>query len=207
MEDALRTLVLLALAAAGLTAAAAGLAWWFETPRRMRRTLKRVLKGVPEAEAIDPAQGRAAGLDFQAESVAVLWDKGASGLVYSFQELVGAELIVDGHVAARVSRDEPRRPLDAVDANAEQVALRLMFADPRYPEFELDLWGEQSTFSARGATATDAVKAGRKWLAHVDMVVKLPRPKPAAAVPVRELPPEDDFDEDDDEEQEEAKLL
>lgn len=207
MAEAVRSLILLALAAAALTAAAALAAWWFETSRRLRRILKRVLKARPEAEAVDPGQGRAAGLDFEGRSIAVLWDKGGSGLVYSFDELDGAELIVDGHVAARVARGEPRRPLDAMGRNAELVALRLIFADARFPEFELDLWGDQSAYRAKGETPADAVRQGRRWLAHVDAVFRTggtrarpeepqspPPPPPPVARPAakEDRPPWDD---------------
>lgn len=196
MEEALRTLVLLALAAVGLTAAAAALAWWFETSRRLRRTLKRVLKAVPEVEALDPADGRAAGLDFEGRALAVLWDRGGSGLVYGFDEVDGAELIVDGHVEARVARGEPRRPLEGTGRDAEHVALRLIFGDARFPEFELELWGARSAMRSGGQTASDAVRLGRRWLAHIDAVLKQPKPKPQTPPPppppALELEPESD---------------
>jgi hypothetical protein len=194
VEEALRTLVLLALAAAGLTAAAAGLSWWFETSRSLRRTLKRVLKAAPEVEALDPGEGRAAGLDFEGRAIAVLWDRGGSGLVYSFEEVDGAELIVDGHVQARVARGEPRRPLEAIGRDAEHVALRLIFADARFPEFELELWGEASRRAA-GQSAPDAVRLGRRWLAHIDAVIRQPKPRAAPPPPPAELdlrPPPDE---------------
>jgi hypothetical protein len=171
VEEALRTLLLIALAGGALTSAAMGLAWWFETTRRLRRTLRRVLRSVPEAEAVDPGAGRAAGLNLQAGGLAVLWDRGASGLVYGLEELDGAELIVDGQVVARVLRDEPRKPLDAVDRNAEAVSLRLLFFDPQFPEFELELWGSQSA-ARTGEKPADAVRRGRKWLAHVEAVLR-----------------------------------
>ena len=171
MEE-LRILVLLALAATAVTGAAAGAAWWFAPGRRLRRILKGLLKRTPEAEAIDAGQGRAAGLDLQSGAVAVLWDKGGSGLVYALDELEGAELIVDGHVAARVSRDGDRRALDALPRDAEQVTLRLIFADARWPEFELELWGPDSVARAGDLTAADAIRLGRRWLAHVDAVLK-----------------------------------
>jgi len=145
----------------------------------MRRVLRKVLRRAPEAEALDVSQGRAAGLDLQTGSVAVLWDRGGSGLVYALDELEGAELIVDGHVAARVSRSGDRRALDAVAADAEQVTLRLIFADARWPEFELELWGPDSVARTRDLTPADAVKLGRRWLAHVDAVL---RRKPETAV-------------------------
>jgi len=164
----------MALAAGVLTGGAAGAAWWFEDARRLRRALKRVLKLRPEVEAVDPFSGRAAGLDFETEAVAVLWDRGGSGLVYRLDELDGAELIVDGAVAARVRRGEARRALDALSPNAERVTLRLIFADPRWPEFELDLWEPRSVARPRAGTPEDAVKAGRKWLTHVEAVFRRP---------------------------------
>lgn len=174
MEQAVRTLLLLALAAAAMTGAAAGAAWWFEQGRRLRRILKKVLRRAPEAEAIDIAEGRAAGLDLESGSVAVLWDKGGSGLVYALDELEGAELIVDGQVAARSGRGGERRALDALPRDAEQVTLRLVFADARWPEFELELWGPTSVSRDREQSAADAIKLGRRWLAHVDAVLRRP---------------------------------
>lgn len=172
--EGLRTLLLLAFAAMAVTGLAAGGAWWFELGRRMRRILRKVLRRAPEAEALDVSQGRAAGLDLQTGSIAVLWDKGGSGLVYALDELEGAELIVDGHVAARVSRGGERRALDAVASDAEQVTLRLIFADARWPEFELELWGPDSVSRTRDLSPADAVKLGRRWLAHVDAVLRRP---------------------------------
>ncbi|HYF22976.1 MAG TPA: hypothetical protein VD929_06225 [Caulobacteraceae bacterium] len=172
----------MALAAAALTGGAAAAAWWFEEARRLSRAMKRVLKRRPEVEAVDPFSGRAAGLDFDGEAAAVLWDKGGAGLVYRFDELDGAELIVDGAVAARVRRGEQRRALDALSPNAGRVTLRLLFADPRWPEFELDLWEPRSVARPRAGTPEEAVKAGRKWLTHVEAVFRRPS---------REAAPED----------------
>jgi len=170
--ESLRTLLLLAFAAAAVTGAAAGAAWWFEMGRRLRRILKKVLRRTPEAEAIDANQGRAAGLDLQTGSVAVLWDKGGSGLVYALDELEGAELIVDGQVSARVGRTGDRRALDALNPDAEQVTLRLIFADARWPEFELELWGPDSVARSGDFSPAEAMKLGRRWLAHVDAVLR-----------------------------------
>ncbi|KAK0330099.1 hypothetical protein LTR94_034171, partial [Friedmanniomyces endolithicus] len=70
----------------------------------------------------------------------VLWASGAHGLAYAFDEVEGGEIIVDGHVVARVRRGEARKSLDVLAPDAEQVVLRLMFDDARQPEFELALW-------------------------------------------------------------------
>ena len=121
MAEALRVILLVALAAAALTTAALVLAWWMEPVRRMRRALLKSLGAIPEAEALSPAEGRAAGLDFDGAQISVLWNRGASGLVYDFEEIDGGEIIVDGHVVARVRRGETRKSLDILAPDAEQV--------------------------------------------------------------------------------------
>ncbi|WP_373852827.1 hypothetical protein [Brevundimonas abyssalis] len=100
----------------------------------------------------------------------MLWDRGANGLVYDFDEIDGAEMIVDGHVLARVRRGEARRALDVMAPDAGQVVLRLMFADPRHPEFELDLWNV-STGASTGSPP-EALRLGRRWLSHVEALMK-----------------------------------
>ena len=174
MSEVLRTILILVLAGVALTTLAMFVSWWLEPARRLRRALRRVLQGVPECEAIDIADGRAAGLDFESESLAVLWRTGSTGLVYAFNEIEGAELIVDGKVLARARRDEPRRLLDVFGPNAERVTLRLVFTDHRFPEFELELFGPRSLMSDVG----EGVRLGRRWLSHVEAVLKRPRPRP-----------------------------
>ncbi len=159
-----------------MTALAALLGWWFEASRRLKRIVREVVGVKPDILAIDPAEGRAAALSVDARGIAAVWDRGSHALLYGFDELEGAELIIDGHVEARVARGEPKRPLEAPGKDAEQVTLRLMFADARFPEFELDLWGPQSAYRTRGVSPSDAVRAGRRWLAHADAVVRRPRP-------------------------------
>jgi hypothetical protein len=180
VTELLRTILQLAVAGAALTVLAMAVGWWFETARRLKRNLRQVLGGAPDAIAVDPSDGRAAGIRFDARQLAVLWDRGASGLVYAFEEIDGAELIVDGHVAARVARGEARRPLDAVDGDADHVTLRLIFADARFPEFELDLWGVGSSHRPDSDSPADAVRSGRRWLSHVDAVIKRSKAKAKA---------------------------
>ena len=64
MGEALRTLMLLALAAGALTTAGFGASWWWETRRRLRRAMKRSLGGPADAEATAAPQGRAVGMRF-----------------------------------------------------------------------------------------------------------------------------------------------
>jgi len=170
MTEALRVILLIALAAAALTTAALTLNWWMEPERRLRRAMLKSLGALPEVEAISASEGRGAGLDFDGGQVAVLWDHGAHGLVYAFDEVEGGELIVDGHVVARVRRGEARKTLDVMAPDAELVTLRLLFADARYPEFELALWNAMSP--GHTGSPPEAMRLGRRWLSHLDAMLK-----------------------------------
>src|SRR5690606_4155922 len=166
----LRMVLLVALAAAGLTTGALLLAWWMEPVRRMKRVLLSSLGAVPDAEALSPAEGRAAGLDFDGAQIAVLWKRGGAGLVYAFEEIEGGEVIVDGHVVARVRRGETRKSLDVMAPDAEQVVLRLLFDDARHPEFELALW--DVALPAQTGSPGEALRLGRRWLSHLDALLR-----------------------------------
>ncbi|WP_420470768.1 hypothetical protein [Brevundimonas sp. FT23042] len=170
MGEAFRVILLVALAAAALTTGALILVWWMEPTRRMRRTLLKSLGVAPEAEALSPAEGRAAGLDFDGGQIAVLWNRGGSGLVYAFEEIEGGEIIVDGHVVARVRRGETRKSLDILAPEAEHVVLRLMFADARHPEFELALW--DAAQPVQTGSPGEALRLGRRWLSHLEALLK-----------------------------------
>jgi hypothetical protein len=170
VAEALRLILLAGLAAAALTTAALLLSWWMEPVRRMKRALLRSLGTAPEAEALSPAEGRAAGLDYEGAQIAVLWKRGANGLVYAFDEIEGGEVIVDGHVVARVRRGEPRKSLDILAPDAEQVVLRLLFADARHPEFELALW--DSTLPVQTGSPGEALRLGRRWLSHLEALLR-----------------------------------
>ena len=52
MNEALRVILLVALAAAALTTGALALSWWMEAERRLRRAMLKTLGAVPEAEAV-----------------------------------------------------------------------------------------------------------------------------------------------------------
>ena len=170
MAEAFRVILLIALAAAALTTGALTLNWWMEPERRLRRALLKSLGAAPEAEAMSPAEGRAAGLDFDGGQIAVLWNRGAMGLVYGFDEVTGGEIIVDGHVLSRIRRGEPRKALDVMAPDAEHVVLRLMFSDARHPEFELALWNATSP-TPTGSPA-EALRLGRRWLSHLEALLK-----------------------------------
>ena len=120
MTEIFRTLLLIVLAGTAVTFVAIFASWWFEGTRRLQRALKRVLGGPPQGEALSPAQGRAVGLNFDTESLAILWNTGASGLVYGFHEIEGAELRVlpgQGHL---LHYGVPEQVVAAIDELAPQ---------------------------------------------------------------------------------------
>jgi hypothetical protein len=188
-------LLILGLAGAALTALGAGARRWFDEKRRFGRLVRRSLGGEPDGMIIARGRGAAAGFRLASAQMVVMRDGGADALLYPLRALVGAELIVDDQVAARVARDEPRRSLDQIAGAAEGVTLRLVFDDARHPDFELDLWDSQER---RGAPAA-AIREARGWLARVEAIL---RRAPAAAVrpplSAREFENDDLDDGDDD---------
>ena len=96
---------------------------------------------------------------------------------------MGAELLIDGRVVARAFRDEPRRPLDQVVSSASQVTLRLIFDDPRNPDFELDLWLAGDEARREAASPAAAIQEANRWLARSEAVLRRP-PAPIPPAPV-----------------------
>lgn len=180
MDHVARILLYFLFAGIALTLIASGLMWWFEATRRLQRALTTSLGKPADAIVYDLSSTKAAGLDFTAGDLAILWNSGTAGLVYAFDEIEGAELIVDERVVARAQRGEPRRVLNETHAQASRVTLRLMFDDVETPEFELNLFGDVSHNPVHAKTAAEAVRLGRKWLSHIDAVIKR---MPAAASP------------------------
>ncbi len=204
MAHAARILLYFFFAGIGLTLIASGLMWWFEATRRMTRAITSSLGKAPDAIVYDVGGKKAAGLDFTAGDLAVMWNTGGQGLVFAFDEIDGAELIVDERVVARAQKGEARRVLNETHTQASRVTLRLMFEDVQTPEFEVALFGDVSHNPVHPKTAADAVRLGRKWLSHVDAVIKrmpatqteTPYPKaerseetPPAKVSTRAAPP------------------
>jgi hypothetical protein len=185
MNEFVRLLLLLALAGTVVTFLGSAAIWFMDEERRMRRALRRVLKGTPEAAIFARGRGRAAGFNFATGQAVVAWDVGAWCLIYRIDELMGAELIVDGQVVGRAFRGEVRRAVDQVRGAAEQVTLRLIFDDPRHPDFGLDLWLPGDDLRRVPVTSAKAVQEANRWLARAEAILR----RPAAHAARHEPPP------------------
>jgi HAMP domain-containing protein len=171
MDQAVRALVLLLVAGVAITGLAAAVVWWMEPSRRIGRLLSRLLEGALDAVVTAPARGQGAGIRFDARRIAVVQNFTDGGLVFELHELVGAELIFDGQVAARAFRGESRRPLDRIDPEVGRVILRLVFDDVRDPDFDLELWNADDPYR-QGWDGPAAVQAARRFFARVEALVR-----------------------------------
>ncbi|WP_374533166.1 hypothetical protein [Phenylobacterium sp.] len=196
MNEWPRLLLMLALAGLAVTLLGSLAAWLLNEERRVRRNLKRVLRGPPEAMILARGRGRAAGFNFSTGLAAVAWDAGGWMLVYRLDELMGAELIVDGQVLARAYRGEPRRALDQTVEHAARVTLRLIFDDPHYPDFDLDLWLAGDETRRNASSPTEAMQEANRWLARAEVVLRRPQAPRAPADAASSPPQQPDEDED-----------
>ncbi|MGZ3273067.1 MAG: hypothetical protein ACXU82_09145 [Caulobacteraceae bacterium] len=202
MNDALRLVLLLLIAALALTAVGALIARSLDPARRLTRYLRMALGAEPEGVMMDRGGGKAMAFNLEAGKIAVLWDKGRKGLVYSLSQLIGAEMMVDHIVLARCFRDRPPMPLDEIPISAHRGVMRVVFDNPRDPEYELEIWPAMNGRGHEHRSPADAVQAGRKWLTRLEAILRRPAPRtltrPAAA-PAAILPDEDEpppWDED-----------
>jgi hypothetical protein len=198
MADLWQLLLALALGAAAFTLLGVAVIWSMDEKRRIRRGLKRVLGAPPHSLLIAPGRGRAVGCNFSTNHLAVCWDAGAWCLVFRMDELMGAELVVDGRVEARMHRGEERRALDRLSGGERQVRLRLIFADPRHPDFNLDLWLEADAHRRRRGSPAEWLQEANRWMALVEALLRRPvaRRAAAAAEPPRQEPLPFDLAED-----------
>ena len=184
MNEWPRLFLLLALAGVVVTLLGSAAAWLMDEERRIRRALKRVLKGPAEAVIIARGRGRGAGFNTSTGLMGVAWDAGAWLLIYRLDELMGAEVIVDGQVVARAYRGEPRRALDQPLEHAARVTLRLIFDDPHHPDFDLDLWLAGDEARRRATSPGDAMQEANRWLARAEAILRRPiAPRVASAMP------------------------
>ena len=207
MSELARLLLFVAIAGSAVTFLGSLAIWYGDEDRRIRRALRNVLKSEPEGVVVARGRGRGAGFSFSTNLLAVAWDRGGWCLVYRLDELMGAELLVDGQVMGRVFRGEGRRAIDHVSPQAQTVTLRLVFDDPRHPDFTLDLWAPGDEQRRESRSPAELMQEANRWLARCEAIVRRPLPprpakpvvEPAVAAPARPLPPEplDDEDEDD----------
>jgi hypothetical protein len=185
MDEVTRLLLLVGVAGIAVTVLAGVARWNANEGRRIRRGLKAVLKGDTHGFLPALGRGRGIGFNFTSNKVAVVWDTGAWGLVYGLDELVGAEVIVDGMVVGRVHRGEQRMALNAFDAE-RQVSLRLVFDDLAQPDFVLDLWLPDDEGRRYELPPAEAIGEANRWLARIEALLRrpaAPRPAPVARRP------------------------
>jgi len=186
--EVVRIILLLGILGAGATFLASAFAWWMGEERRLYRLARKVLSGRPDGFIVAVGRNAAAGFRLVTQQVLVMRDGGAHALLYKLHDLVGAELIVDDQVVARVLRDEPRRTLDQVTAGATQVVLRLMFDDPRHPDFSLELWQPQDRHHNEARTPAAVIREARAWLGRCEAIMR--RASPPDPTPPLNLTPE-----------------
>jgi hypothetical protein len=175
MDKGLAFLLLFAFAGAVVVALAAVGAWWLEPGHRVTRLLLQGLAGPPEVMSTAPARGQGAALAIDERKLAVVRGPGDTGLVYDLEELVGAELIFDGAVAARATRSEGRRALDQVAPQVSRVVLRFVFDDPHDPDFEFELYAPTDATRRDSQGPDAAVLVARRWFARLEAVLRQPR--------------------------------
>ncbi len=172
MTELARLLVMLAVAATAVTFAGSLARWLLDEERRIRRALAKVLGGAPDAFIVAKGRGRGVGFRLASGLIATTWDKGGWCLLYRLNELLGAELLVDGQSVGRVIRDEPKRFLDRTYGEAQSVVLRLVFDDPKHADFELDLWIPSDAALRSAPTAAKAAQEANSWLARIEAILK-----------------------------------
>lgn len=196
MNDALRLALLLMIAALALTAIGAILARSLDQGRRLTRYLRMALGAEPEGVMMDRGGGKAMAFNLDAGKVAVLWDRGKKGLVYRLDQLIGAEMTIDNIVLARCFRDRPIMPLDEIPLAVHRGVMRVVFDNPRDPEYELEIWPAINGRGHEHRSPADAVQAGRKWLTQLEAIQRRPaaaRTLTRPAAPAAILPDEDDL--------------
>lgn len=175
-------LVLLVVMTAVIAAVGSFAAVYSNDARRVRRGLRKVLQSEPHALLVASGSQRGVGFNFTSNMAAVAWDAGAWCLLYRIEEFVGAELIVDDAVVARAYRGETRRPMELTRAPDQLVRLRLIFDDPRYPDFDIDLWTPAERQRRNGIVELDAIQEGNRWIARSESLF---RRKPMGSAVVR----------------------
>ena len=188
MHNLVRFILVMGFAGAAMTLMAGLWGWWNEEDRRLRRIARRALGGAPDAAIIARGRDSAAAFRLDSAQVLVMRRGGANALLYPMRLLIGAELIIDGEVAARAIRDEPRRALDRIAGESRRVTLRLIFDDPAHPDFDLDLWLSDDALRRDARPPSVAIQEARGWLARAEAILRRPASPPAAVQPPKPTP-------------------
>lgn len=161
-----------------------------EKPRMLDDELKDALADArPDVVLSEPVRNAAAAIAYRHDKV-VLVHKSAHKFVsriYPVRELMGIEVFVDDHVAARVIRGGLHKPLDDLKPDATKVRIRLMFDDPPHPDFDIALWDPNDAMTARAEGPKAAMETARRWFYHVEAIVR--RPFEASPAPVTGVTP------------------
>jgi hypothetical protein len=185
MNDLIRIALLVAAVGVAVTALASLLARQGNETRRLSRIIHRVLDGEPDDQIIAKGRNAALAIRLEPPKVLVLSEGGAKARLYGMHLLIGAELEVDGRVVARAYRGEARRALDQVAAEAQDVHLRLIFDDPRHPEFILELWTQGDEIRRDSTNPATEIREARRWLTRIEALLRhQPASSTASAPPV-----------------------
>jgi hypothetical protein len=196
MDNIVRILVMVAAGGLVLALLGWGLIWWFEESRRLKRLVKRTLGGDCDAAIVARGRNAAAGFRVDTDQFVVMAKGGAEARLYRLDQVQGAELLVDDAVTARVYRNESRRALEKLDSAPQEIALRLVFDDPRAPDFDLLLWQIEDLESRHALTPKAVLQEARSWLSRTESLLRrggtgrVAIPTPVAAV--AEAPPWED---------------
>jgi hypothetical protein len=196
MTDFVRLILMLALAGSAVTLAGSAAAWWLDEERRLYRIMRRVLGGSPDAAIVARGRNAAVGFRLDAERILVMWRGGSKALLYPLAALEGAELIVDDRVMARAFKGEPRRALDHIENTAGKVTLRLIFDNPRDPDFDLDLWLAEDQLRRNSGSPGQAIQDARSWIARAEAILRRPPALQPLTPPPARQEPESEPDED-----------
>jgi hypothetical protein len=171
MGDWLGLLLLVAVAGAGVTAAATLAARLMTEERRLARAFHEGLEAEPDAAIIAQGFGSGVAISLETRRIVTVWDGGVWRMTYPVEALLGAELDLDSHVVARVMRGQPRRVLDKRTGAETSVGLRLLFDDPAHPDFELTLWPPKAP-SKHPPPPDKAIAEANRWIGRVEAVMR-----------------------------------
>jgi len=192
MNEWLRLALAVVAAGVALTLAAGLAAWWLNEERRLARAFRQGLEAPPDAALIAAGTGCGVALSVANRRIVTAWDRGGWRLVYPLEEWIGAEVDLDGAVAARAVRGEPTRRLDRASGTEGEVRLRFLFDDPGHPDFELVLWPSQAKHGGF-AKPRDAIAEAKRWISRLEALARragTPATEIARAAPVhRTVPP------------------